>query len=177
MRKLLVGTFIIALALGAGTATAFEREISVRSGGLLEFDLDTGGEITISGWSNESVQVSADISGRSSDIIDLAVEERDDGVLISSRYTEHRGSQSSSIDFEIRVPSTFDVKIKSMGGGVSIDGVEGTFSGKTMGGKLKLTNLKGELRLTTMGGAITLTNSLASWLYRASSLPSLACSA
>ncbi len=46
-----------------------------------------------------------------------------------------------------------------MGGGVSIDGVEGTFSGKTMGGKLKLTNLKGELQLTTMGGSITLTNS------------------
>jgi len=159
MRKLLVGTFIFALVLGAGTATAFEREISVRSGGLLEFDLDTGGEITIIGWSNESVQVSADISGRSADIIDLAVEERGDGVLIRSRYTEHRRSQNSSIDFEVRVPSIFDVRIKSMGGGVSIDGVEGTFSGKTMGGKLDLNNLKGELQLTTMGGAITLTNS------------------
>ena len=159
MRKLLVSTFIIALVLSAGAAAAFEREISVRSGGLLELDLDTGGEITVVGWSNESVQVSADILGRSADIVDLAVEERDGGVFIRSRYTEDRRSTSSSIDFEIRVPSIFDVKIKSMGGGVSIDGVEGTFSGKTMGGKLKLTNLKGELQLTTMGGSITLTNS------------------
>ena len=159
MRKLLTVFFMVALVFGTGTAAAFEREIPVRSGGLLEFDLDTGGEITIVGWSNESVQVSAEVSGPSADIVDLAVEERDGGVFIKSRYTEQRRSQNSSVDLVVRVPSMFDVKISSMGGGVSIDGVEGTFSGKTMGGKLSLTNLKGELQLTTMGGSITLTDS------------------
>jgi DUF4097 and DUF4098 domain-containing protein YvlB len=159
MRKLFTVLFMVALVLGAAAAGAFEREIGVRSGGLLEFDLKTGGDITIVGWGNESMQVSAKVSGRSADIVDLAVEERDGGVLIRSRYTDDRGSTSSSITLEIRVPSIFDVKIDSMGGGVSIDGVEGTFSGKTMGGKLNLTNLKGELHLTTMGGSIRLTNS------------------
>ena len=105
------------------------------------------------------MQVSADLSGSSSDNVDLTVEEKDGGVLIRSRYTEDRRRQSSSVKLEVRVPSVSDVKISSMGGGISIDGVEGTFSGKTMGGKLKLTNLKGELQLTTMGGSITLTNS------------------
>jgi len=159
MRKLFTVSFMVALLLGIGTASALEREIPVRSGGLLEFDLDTGGTITITGWNSESVQVSAEISGRSADIIDLRVEEREGGVLISSRFTESRNNTSSSIDLEVRVPSIFNVKISSMGGGVSIDGVDGTFSGKTMGGKLNLTNLKGELQLTTMGGEIRLTNS------------------
>jgi DUF4097 and DUF4098 domain-containing protein YvlB len=159
MRKLFTVFFMVALVLGAGAAGAFEREIPVRSGGLLEFDLKTGGDITVVGWGGESVQVSADLSGRSSENVDLAVEERDGGVLIRSRYIEERRSQNSSIKLEVRVPSIFDVKINSMGGGVSIDGVEGNFSGKTMGGKLNLTNLKGELQLTTMGGSITLTDS------------------
>jgi DUF4097 and DUF4098 domain-containing protein YvlB len=159
MRKLLTVSFVVVLVLGVGAASAFEREIPVRSGGLVEFDLNTGGTITITGWSSESVQVSADVSGRSSDIVDLRVEERNGGVLISSRFTEDRRNQNASIKLEVRVPSIFDVKIKSMGGGVSIDGVEGTFSGKTMGGSLNLTNLKGELDLTTMGGEIQLTNS------------------
>ena len=159
MRKLFTVSFLVALVLGAGSAGAFEREIAVRSGGTIEFDLNTGGDITIVGWGNESVKVSADLSGRGSDNIDLTVEERSGGIFVRSRYVEQRRSQSSSLEIEVRVPSIFDVKIDSMGGGLSIDGVEGTFSGKTMGGRLKLTNLKGELQLTTMGGSITLTNS------------------
>jgi len=159
MRNLFTVFFMVAMVFGAGATAAFEREIPARSGGQIEFDLKTGGDITIVGWSSESVQVSADLSGRSSDNVELTVEEQDGGVLVRSSYVEERRRQSSSVKLEVRVPSIFDVKIKSMGGGVSIDGVEGTFSGKTMGGKLKLTNLKGELQLTTMGGSITLTNS------------------
>jgi DUF4097 and DUF4098 domain-containing protein YvlB len=159
MRKLSLGLLMVLLVLGAGTAIGFERELAVGSGGTIEFDLEAGGDITIVGWSSESVKVSANVSGRSADIVDLKVEERNGGVLVTSRYVEHRRSQSSSIDLEVWVPSIFDVEIDSMGGGVSIDGVEGTFSGKTMGGELELINLKGKLQLTTMGGDVTLTNS------------------
>ncbi len=159
MRKCFAVLFLVAVAFGALSAGAFEREIPVRSGSLLEFDLKTGGSITIRGWSSESVQVSADVSGRSAENVDLKVEEHDGGVLISTRYLEERRSQNTSIHLDVRVPSLFNVKISSMGGGVTIDGVEGTFSGKTMGGELDLSNLKGELHLTTMGGEIRLTNS------------------
>lgn len=159
MRKSLTVSFLVALAFLAGSAAALEREIPVRSDGLLEFDLRTGGTITISGWSSQSVQVSADVSGRSADIVDLRVEERDGGVLISSRFTEDRRNTNASIKLDVRVPSFFNLKIETMGGGVTIDGVEGTIEGKTMGGKLNLSNLKGEIDLTTMGGAIKLTNS------------------
>ena len=62
MRKMLAMSFMVVLVLGAGAAAAFEREIPVRSGGLVEFDLNTGGTITITGWNSESVHVAADIS-------------------------------------------------------------------------------------------------------------------
>lgn len=159
MRKVLTVTFMVLMAIGVGSAGAFEREIPVRSGGLIEFDLETGGSITITGWGSESVQVSADVSGRSAENVDLKVEEKAGGVLVSTQYLEEHRSQSTSIHIDVRVPSIYNVEISSMGGGVTIDGVEGTFKGKTMGGELNLSNLKGELQLTTMGGAIRLTNS------------------
>ena len=117
MRKFFMVSFIVALVLSSGSAAALEREFPVRSGGLLEFDLKTGGEITIVGWSSESVRVSAEVSGRSADVVDLAIEERDGGVFIRSQVIEKRNYQNTSISFEVRVPSVFDVKISSMGGG------------------------------------------------------------
>ena len=96
MRKLFTVFFMVALLLGAGAAGAIEREIAVRSGGLLEFDLRTGGDITIVGWGSESVQVVADLSGRNSDNVDLSVEEQSGGVLVRSRFIEERRSQNSS---------------------------------------------------------------------------------
>ncbi len=159
MRKIFAISFVVALVLGAGAAAAFEREIAVRSGGLLEFDLNTGGTITVTGWSNESVHVAAEISEDGKDTIDLSVEERRGGVLISSRFIKSHRHKDVWINIDVRVPSVFDVKISSSGGGVTIDGVEGSLSGKTQGGRLVLTNLKGELDLKTMGGQIRLTNS------------------
>jgi DUF4097 and DUF4098 domain-containing protein YvlB len=160
MRRVLSLICLIALlAVPAAAAETVEREFQVRSGDLLEFDLETGGTIKIIGWGRETVTVSARIGGDDADIVNLTVKETNGGVLVATGYREKRNSTSSSIDFEVRIPSVFDVKIDSMGGGVSIEGVDGEFTGKTMGGALTLTDLKGNLMLTTMGGPITLTKS------------------
>ena len=160
MRRVLsIACFIVLLAGAVTAAETIDREFQVRSGGTLEFDLDTGGEINIVGWGREAVAVTAELSGRDADLVDLTVVETNGGVRVATDYRERHGSTSSSIDFEVRVPSVFNIEIKSMGGGVSIDGVEGEFTGKTMGGALKLNDLRGTLRLTTMGGSITLTRS------------------
>ncbi len=160
MRQVLsIACFIILLAGAVTAAETVEREFQVRSGGTLEFDLETGGTINIVGWGREAVAVTAELSGRDADIVDLTVVETNDGVRVATDYRERRHSTSSSIDFEVRVPSVFNIEIDSMGGGVSIEGVEGEITGKTMGGALNLNDLRGTLRLTTMGGSVTLTRS------------------
>ena len=65
MRRVLTITCLVAL-LAAGTASAqtVERELQVRSGGLLELDLEAGGTVEIIGWGREAVAVTATISGR-----------------------------------------------------------------------------------------------------------------
>ncbi len=159
LKNLSIALFIILLAGTVTGAETVEREFQVGSGGTLEFDLDTGGEITVIGWNREAVAVTADLRGRDADIVDLTLEETDGGVSVATDYRERRSNTSTSIDIEVRVPSVFNIAISSMGGGVSITGVEGEFTGKTMGGALELTDLRGTLRLTTMGGSVTLTDS------------------
>jgi DUF4097 and DUF4098 domain-containing protein YvlB len=159
MRKILTVTCFIALLVGAAAANTIDRELEARSGGLLELDLETGGTIQIVGWGRETVSVSAQISGKDADIVELNIQQTDNGVLVESDYSEKRDTTSSSLVFEVRVPSIYNVKIDSMGGSVAIESVEGDFSGRTMGGALTLTDLKGNLDLTTMGGRVSLTRS------------------
>ncbi|MCP4902022.1 MAG: DUF4097 domain-containing protein [bacterium] len=159
MRKILTITCLIALLVGGAAAETIERELDVRSGGLIKFDLDSGATIKITGWNREAVAVSAQIRGEDADIVTLTIKETRKGVLVESDYSEMRRTINTDIILSVKVPNVFDVDIDSMGGSVSIEGVEGDFSGKTMGGSLTLTDLKGNLELTTMGGHVTLTQS------------------
>lgn len=159
MRRAFIITCLIALLAGSAAAETIDREFSVRSGGLIEFDLETGGTIKITGWSREAVSVSVDLEGEDADLVELEMKETKGGILVRTDYARMRDSISTSLLIEVRVPSIFDVEIDSMGGGLTIEGVEGEFSGQTMGGSLTLNEIKGRLDLKTMGGHVSLTNS------------------
>jgi len=138
---------------GADTET---REFRATSGGTLILDLEAGGSVEISGTGGSSIVV--DVSRSCTPDCEIAYEETRGGLAIHTRFLS-RGNQNSNIHFRIQVPSYFDIELDSMGGGLSIDGVEGSFTGKTMGGELTLHDVRGEARLTTMGGKISLTDS------------------
>ena len=156
---------IIILSLMAGTLQAycrpgdFSKEFTVEAGKKLTMDLQTGGSIHITGWDRNLVSVRATIGGRDAEDCTIDAESDGSGVRVSSHYKNHRRNNSSDLEFEVNVPGRFDVHCETMGGGVSIEGVEGEIDGKTMGGKLELSKLKGHLDLVTMGGPITLQRS------------------
>lgn len=147
------------LLLLAAVTTADEgtREFPADSGGRLVLELDAGGTVKITGTGGSSISVSYTSSCRPK--CDVLFNETRHGLEIRTRFAESEGRQNSDIDLDIQVPRYFDVELDSMGGGLSIDGVEGTFEGKTMGGELTLHDVRGEAELTTMGGKITLTDS------------------
>jgi hypothetical protein len=135
------------------------REFRAAMGQKLEFDLDTGGSINVTGWDSPTISVEAIKGGRDGAECRIDFQETAAGLRITSEYQGRGHSYSTDISFVVRVPKRFDLEIDSMGGGINICGVEGRITGKTMGGGLTLNNLAGELNLTTMGGGIRLTNS------------------
>lgn len=148
---------VLLLLAGAAHAKSGSREFSTGSGGTLVLDLEAGGSVEILGTGGSSVVVEYEMS--CTPACDIQFDESGNELRITTEFVERGSRQSSEIDLRIQVPSYFDVKIDSMGGGLSIDGVSGEFRGKTMGGELELHEVRGEAKLTTMGGKITLTDS------------------
>jgi len=159
MRILFVAALLV-LTTAAFAAFDGNRKFDASSGGTLILDLKAGGTVSITGHGGAGIEVSYSVSGPSADDckVEFVSRESADELKIITDYTDRGRSHSSSIRFEVRVPDRFNVELDSMGGGLSIDGVEGEFSGKTMGGELILHDVRGEARLTTMGGQIRLTD-------------------
>ena len=138
-------------------AQEIERSFSVSSGGKLELDMETGGDIEITGWDRNEIRVVAEISGRDADMISVDFEERSNGLEIYSEYTRRRAN--ADVDMEIMVPSNFNLEISTSGGDVEISGVDGKIEGSSMGGDLTFSNLRGSIDFSTMGGDIQLSDS------------------
>jgi DUF4097 and DUF4098 domain-containing protein YvlB len=145
--------------LPASPQADFAGEFATSKGKKLDIDLKTGGGIAIAGWEKDSVAVRGYREGRDGQDAVLEMEGTASGVSVTSRYKGSRNNRNGGIRLEISVPRRYDIRLETMGGGVSIDNVDGRMSGKTMGGELALSGLKGRLDLLTMGGSITLKNS------------------
>ncbi len=154
---------LLVLLLTALTVTAqaadIHKEFQVSPGKRLEMDLRTGGEIKIAGWDKNSVSIDVYFKGRDDREVKVDFDQTAEGVIVTSRYDGRHRNHSTSLRFDIKVPKKFDLDVDSKGGAISVDGVDGSLSGKTMGGELRLTHLKGKVNFHTMGGKISLTNS------------------
>jgi DUF4097 and DUF4098 domain-containing protein YvlB len=157
MRILALAVGCVLLLTGASTDEEGTFEFPVGSGGELILDLKAGGSVEITGTGGSSVSVSYQMKCEPRCSIDF--EEGGDSLTVKTRFAKSSRSQNSEIELQIAVPSRFDVKLDSTGGGLSIDGVEGTFTGETKGGEIELLNVWGEAELKTMGGRITLKDS------------------
>jgi hypothetical protein len=160
-------TLLAALTLLPGALSAGDRdtetseadrihfEHDVKPGQLLDIDLDTGGGIRIRTWDKNLVRVSADPLGdRCPDAV-LSFDHTPRGVLLESEYERHPGNHHScSFAVEIQVPRKFDVRIRSAGGQISIDGLHGRVEGRTGGGQIQLDHVSGKVDLSTGGGQI-----------------------
>jgi DUF4097 and DUF4098 domain-containing protein YvlB len=141
------------------TDSVFERTVPAHEGGTLELDLDTGGEIEITGTDDQKVSVRGTLGGTDWHETTVALEEHNGGATLVTRYVGSRGEQSFDNRFSIRVPKRFNVRVQSAGGGVHIANVDGRFSGSTGGGKIAIEGAKGEAHLSTGGGDVRVTKS------------------
>jgi beta-lactamase regulating signal transducer with metallopeptidase domain len=135
------------------------RQVSARPGGTLRLDLRSGGDVRIEGWDRNSVSLRAELGGRDWRDTRVEVAREGDVVRVSSLHTGDRRSTSTSHEFVIRVPSHFNLELRSGGGEVTIEAVRGSLSGRTGGGEIRLKRVSGEARLSTGGGEIDVSDS------------------
>jgi hypothetical protein len=129
-----------------------ERTFPAPTAGVLSLAAKHGGEIRISGWDKPEIHVLVtDKKGNYKvDFVpagaNLEIRGSYDGPKLRSISTE--------VVFEIQVPRTFDLRLSTDGGGISLQAIEGSIRAATMGGNLKLVELAGTMDIRTMGGNI-----------------------
>src|SRR5262249_10129172 len=144
LRETLVAAWIVAGAVtpvGAGDAQSGTREFKASAGGKLTLALGSGGSVKIAGTGGSSAVLSYTIS--CSPDCEINFEPSGSDVKVVTRFQHAARSQTGDVDLDIRVPSHFDVSLDSMGGGLEIDGVTGTFTGETKGGAITLHDVEG----------------------------------
>ena len=139
--------------------TTFTKSVSANTGGTLNLDLDTGGDLTIVGTDESKVTVDVSLGGHNWRSSNVSLDGSGNEVRLESTYESHSGNASFDNSFKIRVPKKFNVHVTSAGGSVSISGVEGSFEGATGGGPITIDHAKGEAHSSTGGGDVRISES------------------
>ena len=157
-----VKALCLAISLSCSGLTVSAEEIKtldLDAGSTIEFNLDSGGSIFVMAWDRDQAQVSYSDESRDLEDYDIEVEKTRSGVEITSDLSK-RANYSSRLELVVRVPRQTNIKLDTVGGSLSIDGLEGTFSGRTAGGGIKILNARGQADLRTGGGRILVRDSI-----------------
>jgi hypothetical protein len=147
---------LIALLLAtAAAAKDFEQRVAAQEGGRLRVDLDSG-SIVIESHDREEVRVDALAAGMGAGRLDFKLSAQGDEVRLEGRP---RGWMPDvlggpQVRVRVRVPSEFSVDIRTGGGDIEIEDLEGEVRARSSGGAIEMGSISGDVNAETSGGAI-----------------------
>ncbi|MBU1100896.1 MAG: DUF4097 domain-containing protein [Bacteroidetes bacterium] len=147
-------------SLNAQKRIIVEKTFNVSAGQQLKVEAE-GCDLKVDTWNKNIVEVKVYGNSRAEDKLDFEFEQTSDGVEV---YAEKRGgffgSWFSSIQcrIEVMVPEKFDAYVKTSGGDILLDNLEGEIEVKTSGGDIDLKNTIGSLYAGTSGGDVLANN-------------------
>ena len=145
------------VTLGAARAETSRQTFDVASGDRLVVDTERG-SIEIDTWDKSTVEIVVE----NADKLDLEFDQADGTVSV---HGHKKGSGISKLfdwgwsngpKFRITVPRIHDVELKTSGGGISIDDLQGQVHARTSGGGLHFGQIDGPVEGKTSGGSIDL---------------------
>ena len=150
-RAALVAVTIAGLTGAAEAQTAtITRTIPMEAGGGFTLS-NISGNITVRGVDGDDLtilatkRVSGGASARDADEalrrVEVDIRQRGNRVAVETEYRRTRGDSRVSVDYEIGVPRSIGVRIESIAGDVSVEGVDGRTRVEVVGGEVRLTSL------------------------------------
>jgi len=146
----------------------YHRSFSVEPGGTLVLDSDRGSiEVSSGGRDQVRVDIEREIRGSTSEDVKRVLNElnlscRQEGknVYITARYPGNNWGFSWNnrlkLRFVILVPDKFNVDLKTGGGSITLNDLQGTVQARTSGGSLHFGHINGSVDGRTSGGSISL---------------------
>ena len=150
--------------LSAFRSIPFDTALVMTATPTLSIGLETGGNLRIIGGTSRVMRVRVSGARLCADC-GVAVTHTGTNVQVRTRRGMPNGGPAN-LQVEIEVPVQVNVEFSSAGGGVEIEGVDGTLSGTTQSGALSLRRISGAVELQTRRGDVTLRESYVSGLLR-----------
>jgi len=135
--------------------STIKKEFNVDPGGLLEMD-DISGDITVRTWGKNMVQITEELK------MDVYTKSEAEEVLKRSKNKYSQSGKTVSVRgfrarrlkqrFDIMVPTKFNLDLKTSGGEISVQSLEGDVDLHTSGGDIDLSNITGTVAAKTSGG-------------------------
>jgi hypothetical protein len=148
----------IAVAPAVTRAVPFDTVLAAGPFSRVVLDVESGGDVHVSGGETQTVHVRVTSRGNPCDDCAVALTPISRGVHVRMTRTRSRATPAE-LRVDVEVPVQSDVALVSAGGGVRLEGIDGTVSGRTEYGSLDLDRLSGAVSLETKRGDVTLRQS------------------
>ncbi len=141
-------TLLLSAIISITAAQDQKKSFTVKSGDMLEVSTRMG-NITIDTWDKNEVNVVVK-NVIDSEIALLTMVQNGNKVEVI-----FEGEDSYHIEFDISIPSKFDLELSTGGGNITLkNDLDGKIDASTAGGNISMKNIKGEADISTAGGNI-----------------------
>lgn len=158
MKKLSVWVVLSVLAvafigLSQAKESLLNKSFKVGSGGTFTLDTDNG-SVEVESHESDTVEILVKKKGRDADSLKIAFTQDGDDVKVTGNKESFSFFNSSSVHFIVKVPSKYNLDIRTNGGSIAIESLTGKVDAYTSGGSIRLGEIKGDVEIKTSGGSI-----------------------
>ena len=169
MKKLLLGLFFGIVSLFVSAQKPYVSK-TFRGGQYNGLEItSSGGKITVTGTSNQEVSVDVFVSGTNSsqplslseisrrmENYTLDIRQQGAQIVCVAKRTSNQENWKEGLNFvfEVKTPYQMNTRLKTSGGAIFVQDLEGKTDIQSSGGSLTLRGIKGQTRGNTSGGAI-----------------------
>ncbi len=148
---------LLALPTYAEVTQEFHRTVPLPANGRVSVS-NINGDVEITGWSRNEVQIDAVKTARDQQRLDEARIEVNAGtssVEIETHYPHHTNNDPASVHYTLHVPQNARIdKVDLVNGSLNVQRVMGGVVADLVNGKLRASDLAGSADLSTVNGAV-----------------------
>ncbi len=153
--SLIISSIMVKVTTADDAKLLFEKSIPTESGKELITSL-VAGNIQVSSWSNNEVSVKVYGNDEAEEKIVFSAEQTSTGVKVDGKQKDTKNMKDLTVRVEIIVPQSYNVKLYSSGGNLSIKDITGKIETNTSGGNISIENTNGNLEAYTAGGNVNI---------------------
>ena len=145
-------------AMGLGARAHFERTVALEPTGTFRLE-NVNGKVKVEPWDRAEVRIEAEKPASSEDYLDeiqIEVQGEGDRVEVRTRFPRRPFflGGHGQVAYTIHLPAQARVELRTVNGGVEVDGMGAAVRANTVNGSVRITETAGAVDAGTVNGSI-----------------------